>query len=173
MKYSDSFHIMTKPTGSICNMDCTYCFYLEKEKMYEDANDWRMNSKVLESFIRQYIEAQRSREIYFTWQGGEPTLLGLDYFKNVVKLQQKYAAGKNIYNAFQTNGIELDEEWCRFFNKNKFLIGLSIDGPEEIHNKYRVLKGNQPTFTKIMKSVDLLKNHNVEFNTLTCVQKDN
>jgi uncharacterized protein len=164
---------MTKPTGAICNLDCKYCFYLEKEKLYRGTTNWSMTDEVLESYIRQYIESQKTEEVTFTWQGGEPTLLGLDYFKKVISFENKYANGKKILNAFQTNGILLDDEWCEFFSANKFLIGISIDGPEEIHNKYRVFKGNQPSFKKVMRAIDRLKKHNVEFNTLTCVQKDN
>ncbi len=164
---------MTKPTGAICNLDCKYCFYLEKEKLYRGTTNWSMTDEVLESYIRQYIESQKTEEVTFTWQGGEPTLLGLDYFKKVISFENKYANGKKILNAFQTNGILLDDEWCEFFSANKFLIGISIDCPEEIHNKYRVFKGNQPSFKKVMRAIDRLKKHNVEFNTLTCVQKDN
>ncbi len=173
MKISDAFNLITKPTGSICNMDCTYCFYLEKEKLYPNKNIYKMNDEVLEKFIQQYISIQKVKEITFVWQGGEPSLLGLNYFKNVVKLQQKYANGKTIYNSFQTNGLLLNNEWCKFFKDNNFLIGLSIDGSEAIHDKYRVLKGNQPTFKKVMQGIDYLKKYNVNFNTLSCVQKDN
>ena len=173
MKISDSFHLMAKPTGSICNLDCTYCFYLEKENLYENNQDWRMPQDVLESYIRQYIEVQKNPTITFSWQGGEPTLLGLDFYKKAVQLQKKYSNGKIIENTFQTNGVLLNDEWCEFFKSNNFLIGLSIDGPEEMHNKYRLYKGGQLSFQKVMKGLKFLQKNQIEFNTLTCVQKNN
>jgi len=170
---SDSFHIMAKPTGAICNLDCKYCFYLEKEKLYPSVKNWAMPDDVLEKYIKEYIQSQKVPEIIFAWQGGEPTLLGIDFFKKAVQLQKKYADGKKIENAFQTNGILLNDDWCSFFLENNFLIGLSIDGPREIHDKYRVHKGGQPSFDNVMSGLEYLKKHKVEFNTLTCVQKDN
>src|SRR6266511_2725759 len=140
-----AFHVMTKPVGPICNLDCKYCFYLEKEKLYPDGESWRMSDEVLETYIRQYIEAQDVPEISFAWQGGEPTLLGVDFFRKAVSLQHKYAGGKRIANALQTNGTLLDDEWCKFFADNGFLIGLSIDGPRELHDAYRVDKQQRPT----------------------------
>ncbi len=173
MKISDAFHLMAKPTGAICNLDCTYCFYLEKEKLYVKNKDWKMPEEVLESYIKQYIEAQKAPTITFSWQGGEPTLLGIDFFKQAMKLQKKYSNGKKIENTFQTNGILLNNEWCEFFVENNFLIGLSIDGPEKIHNKYRLYKGGQLSFDKVMNGLRFLQKNEVEFNTLTCVQRDN
>ena len=124
---------MAKPIGPICNLDCTYCYYLEKEKFFPRGENFRMSPAVLEGFIRQYIESQKTLEVTFAWQGGEPTLLGLDYFRQVVELQKKYAGGRRINNAFQTNGTLLNEEWCRFFREHNFLVGLSIDGPRRLH----------------------------------------
>ena len=173
MRLSDSFHIMAKPTGAICNLDCEYCFYLEKEKLYPSVKNWAMPDDVLEKYIKEYIHSQQVPEITFAWQGGEPTLLGVDFFKKAVQLQKEYSDGKKIENTFQTNGILLNDEWCNFFSENNFLIGLSIDGPREIHDKYRVLKGGKPSFDKVMMGLEYLKKHKVEFNTLTCVQKDN
>jgi len=167
------FNIIAKPIGPICNIDCTYCFYLEKENLFPDKNDFRMSPDVLESYIRQKIESHQTPQVAFAWQGGEPTLLGVDFFRKVVELQQKYANGKKIDNAFQTNGILLNDEWCGFFSEHNFLIGLSIDGPREIHDKYRVDKGGKPTFDKVMLGIDFLKKHKVEFNTLTVLQRDN
>ncbi len=123
-----TFHIMTKPIGAICNLDCTYCYYLEKEKLYPQTRQFKMTDETLDSYIRQYIESQASSEVSFAWQGGEPTLMGLEYFQKVVQLQRKYANGKKIGNALQTNGTLLTDEWGRFFSDNQFLIGLSIDG---------------------------------------------
>ncbi len=173
MKELKSFHIMAKPVGPICNLDCKYCFYLEKENLYKGKNDFTMSFDVLESYIKQEIESQDVDVISFAWQGGEPTLLGVDYFKKVVELQKKYSNGKKIENGFQTNGILLNDEWCSFFSENNFLIGLSIDGPEELHDKYRVHKGGQPTFSRVMRGIEFLKKHKVEFNTLTVVNKEN
>ena len=168
-----AFHIMTKPVGPICNLDCKYCFYLEKEKLYPGHSDWKMPPDVLESYVRQYIESQRVETVSFAWQGGEPTLLGVDFFRRVVELQQKYANGKRIENAFQTNGVLLDDLWGDFLAQEHFLVGLSIDGPRELHDRYRVNKGGQPTFDRVMRGLDCLKRHKVEFNTLTVVQKHN
>ena len=164
---------MAKPTGAICNLDCEYCFYLEKEKLYPSVKNWAMPDDVLEKYIKEYIQSQKVPEIIFAWQGGEPTLLGIDFFRKAVQLQKKYADGRKIENTFQTNGILLNDEWCSFFSENNFLIGLSVDGPSEIHDKYRVHKGGQPSFDNVMSGLEYLKKHDVEFNTLTCVQKDN
>src|SRR4051794_26353322 len=153
------FHVMTKPIGPICNLDCKYCFYLEKEKLYPDKSNWRMSDEVLDSYIRQYIESQPVPQINFAWQGGEPTLLGVDYFRKIVEVQKKYAGGKRISNAIQTNGTLLDDEWCEFLGTNQFLVGLSIDGPRELHDAYRVDKKQQPTFDDVVRGLELLKKH--------------
>jgi len=168
-----AFSAMAKPIGSVCNLNCTYCYYLEKQKLYTDKSNFKMNDEVLETFIRQYIEAQQVPTVNFVWQGGEPSLLGLDYFKKVIELQQKHAGKKLIENAFQTNGTRLDDEWCRFFKQHNFLVGISIDGPEKIHNQYRVYKNGQPTFSDVMSGIDLLRKHQVDFNTLSVVQRFN
>ena len=168
-----AFHIMTKPRGAICNLDCRYCFYLAKEELYP-GGAFRMSEETLESYTRQYIEAQQVPEVTFAWQGGEPTLMGLPFFKRAVELQQQYAKpGMRIYNSFQTNGVLLDEEWCRFFREHDFLIGISLDGPRDLHDAYRVDKGGQPTFERVMRGVRLMQQHRVEFNVLTCVHAAN
>jgi len=167
------FHVMTKPIGPICNLDCKYCYYLEKEKLFPSNENFKMSDEVLEAYVSQYIESQPTAEIHFAWQGGEPTLLGVNFFRKVVELQKKYANGKTVLNALQTNGTLLDDEWCEFFAENKFLIGLSVDGPEELHDVYRVDKGQRPTFAKVMKGLDFLKKHNAEYNTLTVVNRAN
>ncbi len=167
------FHLLTKPVGPICNLDCKYCFYLEKEKLYPGETQWRMSDAVLEEYVRQYIQNQPVPEINFAWQGGEPTLLGVEFFRKAAALQQKYAAGKTISNAIQTNGTLLDDEWCEFLAANEFLVGLSIDGPRQLHDAYRVDKRQQPTFDKVMHGLELLKKHKVEFNTLTVVNRLN
>ena len=168
-----AFHVMAKPRGSICNLDCQYCFYLKKEKLYPDAH-FRMSPELLETYTRQYIEAQNVPEITFAWQGGEPTLMGLDFFKQAVALQEKYRRpGMTIHNAFQTNGTLLDDAWGEFLHQHNFLIGLSIDGPRELHDTYRLDKGGRPTFERVVKAAELLKKHKVDFNTLTCVNAAN
>lgn len=168
-----AFHVMTKPSGAICNLDCKYCFYLEKEKLYPGTTDFFMKPETQEAYIRQYIESQDVPEIHFAWQGGEPTLLGIPFFERAVELQKKYCPpGKKIFNAFQTNGTLVDDAWCAFFKKNDFLIGLSIDGPKAVHNRYRVTKGGGDTWDKVMNALALLKKHAVEFNTLTVVNRE-
>lgn len=168
-----NFHVMGKPIGPICNLDCTYCYYLEKETLYASDERWRMTDDVLESYVRQYIAAQPGPAVSFAWQGGEPTLLGVDFFRKAVALQKKYANGKTIENALQTNGTLLDDTWCAFFAEERFLIGLSIDGPRELHDVYRVDKHRRPTFDDVMCGIGLLKRHAVDFNTLTVVHREN
>ncbi|TVR43672.1 MAG: anaerobic sulfatase maturase [Planctomycetota bacterium] len=173
------FHIMTKPIGPICNLDCEYCFYLEKEELYDKSGQagkskWAMDEALLEHYIRDYIASQPTAEITFAWQGGEPTLLGVEYFERVVELQDWYCPeGKTIHNAFQTNGTLVDEAWAEFFRDHGFLVGLSIDGPRELHDRYRVDKGGKGTFDKVVAAAELLKRYNVEFNTLTVVNRAN
>lgn len=170
------FSIITKPIGPVCNLDCKYCFYLEKEKLYPARtalSDWALDDAVLESYIQQYIEAQPVSDVNFTWQGGEPTLLGVGFFEKVLELERRYARGRRITNAFQTNGVLLDDHWGEFLAANRFLVGVSIDGPPELHNKYRVDRGGAPSFDKVVRGIGFLKKHGAEFNTLTVVQRDN
>lgn len=174
---SRSFHVMTKPNGPRCNLDCTYCYYLEKERLYPGTKKFQMPDDVLESYVRDYIAAQAGQgvaEIWFAWQGGEPTMLGVDFFRRVVALQQRYGpVGTTIRNALQTNGTLLDEEWAEFLKANDFLVGLSIDGPRELHDRHRIDRAERPTFDKVMAAVDLLRAHAVEFNALTVVHRQN
>ena len=168
-----AFHVMLKPRGAICNLDCKYCYFLAKEMMYPGSR-FRMADDLLETYTKQYIDAQRVPEVTFAWQGGEPTLMGLDFFKRAVELQQQYRKpGMRIHNAFQTNGVLLDDDWCRFFHQHNFLIGLSVDGPKHIHDAYRVDKGGRPTFDRVMAGLALLKKYKVEFNILTTVHAAN
>jgi uncharacterized protein len=164
---------MTKPIGPLCNLDCKYCFYLEKEKLFPSNENFKMTDEVLETYVRQYIEQQDVPEIHFAWQGGEPTLLGVDFFRKVVALQKKYANGKSIANAFQTNGTLLDDEWAIFLKENDFLVGLSIDGPAKLHDAYRVDKKGGATYERVIHGLNILKKHQVEFNTLTVVSRVN
>lgn len=168
-----AFHIMTKPTGSICNLDCKYCYFLSKEMMYPGSR-FRLADELLETFVRQYIESQQVPEVTFAWQGGEPTLMGLDFFERVMYYQQKYARPDMvIHNALQTNGTLLDEAWCQFFTKHNFLIGISIDGPQALHDAYRVNKGGAGSFTQVMRGWRLLYEHGVEYNVLCTVHAAN
>jgi uncharacterized protein len=167
------FHVMVKPTGPICNLDCRYCFYLEKERLYPGTAGWAMPDAVLETFVRDYIAAQDVPVVTFAWQGGEPTLLGLDFFRRVVELQRRYADGRRIDNAIQTNGILVDDGWAAFFAEQSFLVGLSIDGPRELHDRYRVDRGGAPTFDRVMKGIAALTRQGAAFNTLTVVHRDN
>lgn len=170
-----SVHVMAKPSGAICNISCEYCFYLEKEKLYPSVSrsKWQMNDEILEKYVKQYIEAQKINVVNFAWQGGEPTLLGLDFYKKAVKLQKKYSNGKTITNAFQTNAILINDEWAEFLKEENFLIGVSIDGPKDLHDKYRVDRGGNPTFERVIEGLNSLKKFNVEFNTLTVLHRFN
>lgn len=168
-----AFHIMTKPRGAICNLDCKYCYFLSKERLYPDSA-FRMPETLLEAYTRQYINAQHVPEVTFAWQGGEPTLMGLDFYRQAVAYQQKHKKpGMKIYNALQTNAVTLNDDWCAFFAENDFLLGVSLDGPQPLHDAYRVDKGGRPTFDKVMAGIDLLKKHRVEFNILTTVHAAN
>ncbi len=168
------FHVMAKPAGSACNLDCTYCFYLSKEKLPDGPGPGGMRDDVLERFIRQYIEGVTGDEVVFSWQGGEPTLRGLDFYRKVVLLQKRYAKpGQRIENDLQTNGTLLDEEWAQFLGEHRFLVGLSIDGPRELHDKYRVSKRGAPTFDTVFAAARFLQRFGVPFNTLTCVNRIN
>ena len=146
------FHVMAKPIGPVCNLDCTYCFYLEKEKLFGAHERFAMPDPVLEEFIRQTIEAESGPEVSFAWQGGEPTLLGVGYFEKVVALQAKYAQGKTIRNAIQTNGTLLTDEWCELLASKGFLVGISIDGPPELHDRYRVDKRGAASSPKVLRA---------------------
>ena len=167
------YAIIAKPIGPTCNLACTYCFYLEKRHLFQKNSHFRMSDEVLEAFIRQYITSQDFPEVAFSWQGGEPTILGVNFFCKVVELQKRYADGKKISNALQTNGVLLDDEWCEFLTENQFLVGLSIDGPADLHDCFRVDKHQRPTFDRVMKGVGFLKKHNTQFNTLTVVNDIN
>jgi uncharacterized protein len=173
LRAPDSFSIMVKPTGPLCNLNCTYCYYLEKRNLFREKNNFRLTDELLENFIKQYINAIKVPVVTFIWQGGEPTLLGLDYFRNVIRLQKKYANGKSIENAFQTNGTTLTNDWCKFFTDNKILVGISIDGEEHNHDYYRKTPAGGPTFKRVMKGIELLHKNKAEFNTLSCVNNYN
>jgi uncharacterized protein len=168
-----AFQVMVKPIGASCNLNCAYCYYLEKDKLYKDKRNTKLPVDVMETFIRQNIEAHEVPVVQFVWQGGEPSLLPIDYYKKAIEIQNKYAGKKRIENAFQTNGTLLDKEWCRFFKQNGFLVGISIDGPKDLHDHYRVYKKGAPTWERIMQSIELLKEYQVEWNTLSVVNDVN
>ena len=165
-------HVLAKPTGAVCNLRCDYCFYLEKEKLFPEKEIFRMSDAVLESYIRQYAGAQPSPEVEFVWHGGEPTLLGIDFFRKAVEYQKPYRKLKTIKNSLQTNGTLLTDEWCDFFKKNGFFIGISLDGPAEIHDRHRRNRGGEPSFDAVMKGLRLLQKHGVNYNVLACVAKE-
>lgn len=165
-----AFNIMIKPAGSLCNLDCHYCYYLDKSEIY-GGKEPKMSYDMLEAVIMKYISANEVPEVTFNWHGGEPLVLGLDFYKKAVELEKKYAAGKNIHNTIQTNGTLLNREWTDFFAANNFLVGISIDGPAEIHDKYRKDKGGMPTFNKVLNGLMLLKSSGVEFNTMSTINR--
>lgn len=171
---AEPFHVMTKPSGPLCNLDCHYCFYLEKERLYPGTADWGMSDAVLEAFVRQHIDAHAGQPaVAFAWQGGEPTLRGVDFFERVVALQARYANGMRVENALQTNGVLIDDRWAAFLAEQDFLVGLSIDGPEPLHDRYRRDRGGQPTFAAVMRAFETLARHRVAVNTLTTVHAGN
>jgi uncharacterized protein len=169
-----AFHVMAKPTGAICNLDCEYCFFLSKEMLYPGSR-FRMAEGLQEAYIRQVLEAHRRvPEVVVAWQGGEPTLMGLDFFRRSIELEHKYAApGQRVLNTVQTNGTLLDDEWGEFLKENEFLVGISIDGPREMHDAYRVDKGGKPTFDRVIHGLDVLKRHEVDWNVLTTIHAVN
>ena len=167
------YHVLAKPTGAVCNLDCKYCFFLSKEMLYPGSR-FRMADELLELYIKQLLESQRVPEVNIAWQGGEPTLMGLDFFRRAVELTESLRMPEQtILYSMQTNGVLLDDEWCSFFKEHSFLIGLSIDGPRQIHDTYRVNKGGSGTFTQVMRGLSFLQKHEVEYNTLTTVHAAN
>jgi uncharacterized protein len=172
MRAARKFQIFAKPVGSICNLDCRYCYYLGKEYLYPDGAPVRMPDDVLENYIVQHIEATPGPEVAFSWHGGEPTVLGLDYFRKIVSLQRRHTpAGHRVTNGIQTNGFLLDEEWCRFFAAEHFGVGLSLDGPQEMHDRYRLTKGGQGSHRQALQALKLLRRFRIPFDIL-CVVND-
>lgn len=164
---------MAKPTGSICNLDCKYCFFLAKEALYPDS-DFRMNDGLLENYVRQLVEAHRGDTVTIAWQGGEPTIMGLRFFRQAMAFAEKYRRPGMVFeHTMQTNGTLLNDEWCEFLKEHGFLIGISVDGPRDLHDTYRVDKGGAPTFDSVMRGVRLLQKHGVDFNVLTTVNRVN
>ncbi len=166
-------HVLAKPTGAVCNLQCSYCFFLNKERLYPGSR-FRMSDEVLETYIRQLIESHQSQQVTVSWQGGEPTLMGIDFFKKAMVFQGKYQKPGMIFeNTLQTNGTLLNDEWCEFFRKHDFLVGISIDGPQHLHDLHRLDKQGRPTFHRVMRGLRLLQKHGVDYNILTTVNRAN
>ena len=175
MEQSDlrAFHVMAKPAGARCNLDCAYCFFLKKEALYP-GSDFRMSDEVMEAHIRQTIEAHEVPEVTIAWQGGEPTLMGLDFFRRAIEVTKRHQKpGTTVEHTIQTNGVLLDKEWCEFLHDNKFLVGLSVDGPREMHDAYRRDKAGKSVFAKVVHAARLMQQHRVEFNILCTVNAVN
>ena len=167
-----AFHLLAKPTGAVCNLDCAYCFFLSKELLYPGSR-FRMADELLETYIRQLIEAHRTPEVTIAWQGGEPTLMGLDFFRRAVELAQRFADGRQVEHTIQTNATLIDDEWADFFRTHGFLVGISIDGSREVHDAFRVDKGGKGSFDRVMRGLAALRRHGVEYNTLTTLHSAN
>lgn len=169
------YHMMAKPTSYRCNLDCEYCFYLEKESFMnpQDKATQSMSDGTLRRYIRDYLRSSAGDTVDFAWQGGEPTLAGLDFYRQAVVYQRQYAEGKTVTNSFQTNAIAINRQWAEFFAQHDFLIGVSIDGLAEVHDRYRISVNGQPTFERVKRAIDLLKEYQVKFNTLTVVNDKN
>ncbi len=169
-----AFHLMAKPTGAICNLDCEYCYFLSKEMLYPGSR-FRMAAELQETYIRQLLAAhERAPEVVVAWQGGEPTMMGLDFFRRSIELEREYARpGQRVLNTIQTNGTLLDDDWGAFLREHDFLVGISIDGPRPLHDAYRVDKGGKPTYDQVIRGLDVLRRHNVDWNVLTTIHAAN
>jgi uncharacterized protein len=171
--FASPLYVMLKPVGPVCNLRCRYCYYLEKKALYPQVSDFMMREDLLERFIVQYLQSQTQPYVNFTWHGGEPLLRGMAFYQRAIALQKRYGAGLYIENCLQTNGTLLSDEWCRFFKDNRFLIGISIDGAPHCHNHYRTTHEGTPTFDKVMRGIEHLKKHEVDFNAMAVVNNYN
>ena len=171
--FAKPLYVMLKPAGAHCNLACKYCYYLEKNNLYQNSHRHLMSDEMLEQFTREYIEAQTMPQVLFTWHGGEPLMRSIDFYKKALALQKKYSHGKQIDNVIQTNGTLLTDEWCEFFAKNHWLVGISIDGPQEYHDHYRMTPAGKPSWEKVMQGISLLKKHRVEWNAMAVVNAYN
>ena len=171
--FARPMYVMLKPAGSLCNLRCKYCYYLEKDKLYKQCKNHVISDELLEKFIKEYIEAQTTPQVLFTWHGGETLMRPISFYKRALELQRIYGRGRQIDNCIQTNGTLLNDEWCQFFKENNFLVGVSIDGPQEFHDEYRRTATNKPTFVKVMNGINLLNKHGVEWNALAVVNDYN
>lgn len=164
--------MVAKPIGPLCNLNCEYCFYLEKQALFGTGEKYRMPGEVLSRFIANYIESQPTPVVEFVWQGGEPTLLGIDFFKRVIELQKPFVGTKTITNSLQTNGTLLTDEWCNFLKKENFMVGISLDGPKEVHDRHRRDHEGNGTFDRVMRGLRLLQKHGVDYNVMACVARE-
>lgn len=171
--FSKPLYVMLKPGGSSCNLACDYCYYLEKTKLYSQNKHRVMSDMLLERFVKEYLESQTMGQVLFTWHGGETLMRPIEFYRKALDLQKKYANGRQIDNSIQTNGTLLTDEWCKFFKENNFLVGISIDGPQEFHDEYRRDKMDRPSFLKVMRGIELLKKYEVEFNCMAVVNDYN
>lgn len=171
--FGSPLYVMLKPAGSLCNLDCSYCYYTEKRRLYGQEGRQVMADDVLETFVRQYIEAQTMPEVLFTWHGGEPLMRPISFYKKALELQRRYARGRHIDNCIQTNGTLLNDEWCAFFRENNFLVGLSVDGPQALHDEYRRSRTGRPSWRDAMRGIRLLQKHDVEWNAMAVVNRLN
>lgn len=171
--FSKPLYVMLKPVGALCNLACDYCYYLEKSKLYTQNPRHVMSDELLERFIKEYIESQTIPQIMFTWHGGETLMRPLSFYKRAIELQKQYGQGRQIDNSIQTNGTLLTDEWCAFFKENNFLVGISIDGPQDFHDEYRRNKMGAPSFQKVMRGINLLKKHGVQYNCMAVVNDYN
>lgn len=171
--FAKPLYVMLKPAGAHCNLACKYCYYLEKNNLYDKSHRHIMSDEMLEQFTREYIEAQTMPQVLFTWHGGEPLVRSIDFYKKALALQKKYARGRRIDNVIQTNGTMLTDEWCEFFAQNNWLVGISIDGPQEFHDHYRLTTTGNPSWQKVMHGIELLKKHHVEWNAMAVVNEYN
>lgn len=171
--FANPLYVMLKPVGASCNLRCSYCYYLEKAHLYTQTPARVLTEDMLEQFTKEYIEAQTMNEVLFTWHGGEPLMRPLSFYKKALELQRKYAQGRRIANTIQTNGTLLTDEWCAFFKENNWLVGVSIDGPQEFHDAYRRTATKAPSWYKVMQGIRLLKKHGVEWNGMAVVNDYN
>lgn len=173
MPFAEPLYVMLKPVGAICNLACDYCYYLEKLNLYKENPKHIMSESLLGKFVEEYINSQTMNQVLFTWHGGEPLMRPLSFYKKALGFQKQYAKGRIIDNCIQTNGTMLTDEWCEFFHENNWLVGVSIDGPQEFHDEFRRNKQGLPSFQNVMKGINLLKKHNVEWNAMAVVNDFN
>ena len=171
--FSKPLYVLAKPVGASCNLRCKYCYYLEKAHLYRNAPAHVMSDELLERFVQEYIQAQTMSQVLFTWHGGEPLMRPLSFYRKAVALQEKYAFGRQIDNTIQTNGTLLTDEWCEFFKEHNWLVGISIDGPQEFHDEYRRTASDKPSWQKVMRGIRLLRKHGVEWNAMAVVNDFN
>ncbi len=164
--FAHPLYVMLKPAGAHCNLACDYCYYTVKSQLYSPMSRQVMTDAVQERFTRQYIEAQTQPQVLFTWHGGEPLMRPLSFYKRALEMQRKYAGGRQIDNCIQTNGTMLTDEWCRFFHDNQWLVGISIDGTRDMHDRFRHTRGGKPSFAEVMRGIELLNKHGVEWNAM-------